>query len=107
METEALIDEVLDSDEGTACELDVRGSPPGPTIRCLYSAPYAAVDAITGRHVNTSPEIHCKRSDVSSVTPEQTVVRVEGVEYIAERSERIEGRGDLWRRLVLRVAPGV
>lgn len=105
METAELIDEVLASDEGSDCRIDPLGSPPGALIRVLYTAPYASVDAITGRAANTAPEVHCKRSDVSAVVPEQTVIRVEGADYVVERSERVEGRADLWRALVLREAP--
>ena len=87
---------------GIPCALDPDGSPAGAVIRVLYSAPFFALDVESGRQANTQPEVVARTADVSALVPEATILVLEGQRYVAERSERVEGAGDAWRRLPLR-----
>lgn len=107
MESPELLAEVLDGPAGTDCAIDPEGSPPGAVVRVLYTTPFLPQTEGTGTYANASPELMARRIDVAAVVPEQTVLRIEGRDYVAERSERVGGPGDHWRRLPLRNAPEV
>jgi hypothetical protein len=99
IETEDLLELVLATDHGEECEIDPESSPPGPTIRVLFSAPFLGQDQ-NGTFQNTKPEAYAKTSDVSSVQRESTVLRILGRNYTVNRLEQVEG-GNRWRLLML------
>lgn len=100
METPELLAEILGTDAGTDCVF-VDASPAN-TIRGLFSAVYQGIDAGTGPYSNTQPVFEARTSDVATIVPELTVLLIEGQTYVAERLERVEGKGDQWRAVILR-----
>lgn len=103
LEDDALLASLLATGHGSDCAIDPDASPAGATVRVLFSAPFLGVDVQTGDYANTKPEAQARASDVASVVKEQTVLRIEGTDYVAERIERVEG-SSAWRTLLLREA---
>lgn len=106
METPELLAQVVRGPAGSDCRLDVLGSPPGPTVRVLFTRPYFGQRTDVGEYANSQPEALARVGDVASVVAEETVVEIEGDRFVVERSERVSGPGDQWRRLQLRVYRG-
>jgi len=104
IETDALLETVLATDHGDELEIDPEGSPPGATIRVLYTAPFLGQEEGTGMFANTKPEVHARAVDIAGVVAEVTILRVGGVDYVANRIERVEG-SPKWRLLMLNEAP--
>ena len=100
IETDDLLETVLDTDHGDECELDPEESPVGPTIRVLFTAPFLGQEEGTGMFANTKPEAHARTVDVASAVPEVTVFRINGVDYTANRIEAVEG-SPKWSLLIL------
>lgn len=103
LETPELALAILTGPAGENCQLDPDGSPPGPIIRVLFTAPFLGVNQGTGVFENSKPEIQARGFDVDdTVVPESTVLRVAGDrDYVAERIEATAG-SDVWRTLPLR-----
>jgi hypothetical protein len=99
IESPALLALVLATDHGEECQIDPEASPPGPTIRVLFSSPFLGQNQ-TGDFANTKPEAYARVADVASVQPEQTVLRIAGQDYTVNRKERVEGNNE-WRLLML------
>jgi hypothetical protein len=100
IESPELLASVLNGQHGTDCAINPDGSPAGAVIRVLFAAPFLGQDAGTGVFQNTAPQAYARETDVASLTPEQTVLRIDGRDYVASRAEPIAGGS--WRLLVLR-----
>lgn len=103
LETPALLDAVLATGHGEDAQLDPAGAPPGPTFRVLFSQPYLGSEEPAGTFANSDPELYAKTSDVTTVVPELTIVRVRSVDFVVQHAEPVEGEA-AWVRLALRRA---
>jgi hypothetical protein len=100
MEDAALAAAILSTGHAELCEIDPTGSPVGPTIRLLFTAPFLGQDLNTGMFANTKPQAHARAADLASVVPEVTVLRILGQDFTAQRIEAVEG-SPVWKLLIL------
>jgi len=49
-------------------------------VKCIFNAPYKAVNMATGQLETTAPEAHCLAADVAAVKHKDTVI-INGVTY--------------------------
>lgn len=99
LESPAFLAQLLAGPHGCDAQLDPEGSPPGAALRVLFDAPFLGQDQQTGVFANTRPQAYARETDVASVIPELTVLRIGGVDYTANRLEPVEGGS--WRLLLL------
>jgi hypothetical protein len=63
------------------------------TIRCLFVDPFSDSDFNKGKGANSSPEIHCASTDVSSLKNNDKIA-VRGTTYYISGAPRPDGNGN-------------